>query len=322
MLVGVVGFSLLMAHGHGQDGGAAGAPPSGTDARSYVNYGVATGSKGDLNGAIAAFNKAIAIDPKYAPAYYNRGFANALANNLDAAIADYNQTIQIDPHYTLAYYQRGSLQGRRGDLDDAISDFTQVIKLDPKYAPAYYNRGHVEYFKGDLDAATEQINQGLALDPNSPFSYFIRGLIRHAQGQREPALSDFQKSVGLNFPYAAYWVWITEMEAGRNNDARTDLTDALNRPTCFKPDDWPSQIASFLLERITRTQLMAKATTNNDNETRGRMCEAWFYCGMQKLLSGDPKDAHECFTAAVATGQKGSEEYVEASRELAATQKP
>lgn len=298
------------------------APAAGADAKAYVDYGAANGARGDLDGAIAAFDQAIKIDPKYAPAYFFRGRALSLQNKPDEAIANYTQTIQIDPNYAEAYYQRGSLQGEKGDFDDAISDFTQVIKLDPKYAPAYYNRGHVQYFKGDLDSAFDEINQALALDPTFPFSYFIRGLVRHAQGHREEALADFQKSAGLNFPYAVYWVWITEMEAGQTLQAQKDLSDALARPECFKPDDWPSQIGNFIRERITRDQLMAKAKTDNPAETSGRLCEAWFYVGEKSLLSGDAREARECFTQAVATQSKGSEEFIEANRELAALSAP
>ncbi len=112
------------------------------------------------------------------------------------------------------------------------------------------------------------------------------------------------------------------MEGGQAVLARQDLTDALSRPESFKPDDWPSQIANFLLEKITRTDLMNKAKTGGDNETSGRLCEAWFYVGMHNLLSGDAKEAKDCFNSAVATQSKGSEEFVEANRQLAAPPKP
>lgn len=43
---------------------------------------------------------------------------------------------------------------------------------------------------------------------------------------------------------------------------------------------------------------------------------------MHGLLSGDAKGAKDCFAAAVATGEKGTEEYVEAGRELTSLPKP
>jgi len=330
LFTGGIALSLLASPGCSQKPEPAPAPKSTPpsqpgqlfDAKSYVDFGTANGAKGDLDTAIGAFNEAIRVSPKYAPAYYNRGYAHVLQNKPDEAISDFDQAIQIDPAYKQAYYQRGSLKGKKGDFDGAISDFSQVIKLDPKYAPAYYIRGNAHYFKGDLDDALKDINQALSLDPNFAYSYFIRGLIRHAQGHRAEATSDFQKSAGLNFPYATFWVWITEMEDGRHDLARKDLSDALAKPQSFKPDDGPSQITNFLLDKITLDQLIAKARTGNGAESNNRLCEAWFYAGMSKRLSGDAKGAQDCFAKAIATESKGSEEFVEANREAAELQKP
>jgi lipoprotein NlpI len=322
LLIGILEISLLANPARSQQQTSPTAPAPGADAKAYVEYGIANGAKGDLDAAIGAFNEAIRINPKYAPAYDNRGFAYSLQKMPDEAISNYSQAIQIDPQYKEAYYQRGSLNGQRGNFSQAVNDFSEVIKLDPKYAPAHYNLGHVQYFEGNLDGALDQIGQALSLDPNFPYSYFIRGLIRHAQGHRLEAISDFQKSSGLGFSYAAFWIWICEMENGQPVLARKDLLDALDNTAMFKPDDWPSQIGNFLLEKTTRNELMSKARTDSAVETNAHLCEAWFYSGIHNRLSGDSKEAQECFAQAIATGSTGSEEFVEANRELTQLQQP
>jgi len=290
-----------------------------SNAASYVALGVADGSKGDLKAAIEAFGEAIRINPKFAPAYYNRGIALELQNKPDEAISDYDQVVQIDPSYREAYNQRGGLRGEKGDFDGALSDFDQVIKLDPSNAPAYYNRGHVLYFQGKLDNALTEINHALSLDPNHSSCYFIRGLIHHAQGHQAEALADFQKSAGFNFDYAALWVWISEMENGQRDLATKDLSDALTKNETFHPGAWTSQIASFLLGKITQDQLLAQAKTDaaTPADVTGRLCEAWFYIGESKRFVGDKKGAQEAFANSIATGSKGSEEFAEAGREAA-----
>jgi lipoprotein NlpI len=317
LFASVFGITALAAPAWSQQQAQAAAPVAGSDAKTYVEYGMSNGAKGDLAAAVKAFDQAISIDPKYAPAYYNRGFAYALEGKSNDAISNYDQAIQLDPNYMAAFYQRGSLKGEKGDFNAALQDFDAVIKLNPKYAPAYYNRGHVQYFQGDLNGAFDQVNIALSLDPNFPFSYFIRGLIRHAQGHGPDAMADFQKSAGLNFPYAVYWVWISEMEGGQPALARKDLSDYLNKPEEFKPGDWPSQIGNFLLGKISREDLLAKANGGNADVTRGRLCEAWFYAGMYDALAhGSTDKAKECFTQALGTGAKGSEELIEANRQL------
>ena len=290
---------------------------SGGSAKSYTELGIANGQKGDYNSAIAAFDAAVEIDPKFAPAYFNRGFARGMQKDYDGAVADYTKTIELNPQFVSAYYQRGTIKGKLADFDAAITDFQQAIKLDPNNAETHYSLGHGYYFRGELDQSLTELNASINLHPDAALPYFIRGLILHAQGHRDESVKDFQKSMGLNFPYAAFWHWMDEMENGQHGLAEQDLTSALARPTMFKPDDWPSQIANFLLERITLDQLVAAAAQSDATEIKGQQCEAWFYGAVARHFTGDDKGANELFEKAVDTDSKGSEEYVEAKRWLA-----
>jgi lipoprotein NlpI len=293
------------------------APGPGSDANSYVKYGMSNGAHGDIAGAITAFDEAIKIDPKFAPAYFNRGFAESLQHQGAEAIADYTQAIALDPNYKEAYYQRGSIEGQAAHFEDAARDFSAVIKIDPKYAPAHYNLGHVDYFQGNLDGAMSEVNLALSLNPRFPYSYFIRGLIQHAQGERSKALSDFRDSAGLGFAYGSIWTYVAEMEDNQPDQAKTDLSDALTKTHAFQPDDWPSQIANFLLGKMSSDQLLAKAKLGDPSSAQSRLCEAWFYVGESRRLAGDAAGAKDAFAKSTATGSKGSEEFVESNRELA-----
>jgi lipoprotein NlpI len=290
--------------------------PSGTSAKSYTEFGIANGQKGDYSGAIAAFDSAVEIDPTFAPAYYFRGMARDGQKDYTGALADYSKAIGLAPQYTMAYYRRGTIKGEQADFDGAITDFQQVIKLDPKNAEAFYNLGHVYYFNGDLDSALTDIEQSIELQPEVGTPYFLRALILRAKGRRDEAIKDFQKSLGLNFPYAAFWYWLIEMENGEHGLAGQDLTTALARPTTFTDGDWPSQIGNLLLDKISIDQLVTIAGQGAPSEVKERQCEAYFYGGITKHVMGDDKVANQLFEKAVDTDAKSSEEYVEAKRWL------
>ena len=69
--------------------------------------------KGDLDGAITDYSKAIEIFPQLTGAYYGRGSALRDKGDLDGAIADYSKAIEIKPIFTDAYYARGrALEGK------------------------------------------------------------------------------------------------------------------------------------------------------------------------------------------------------------------
>ena len=89
-------------------------------------------NKGQYDRAIANYDKAIKLDPKFAIAYNNRGIAYGQKGDDDRAIADFDTAIKLDPKSADTYYNRGIAYGQKGDYDRAIADFDTAIKLDPK----------------------------------------------------------------------------------------------------------------------------------------------------------------------------------------------
>jgi tetratricopeptide (TPR) repeat protein len=111
------------------------------NAVTYVDRGVAKQKKGDLDGAIADYNQAIKLNPRYAAAYDNRGNVKRKKDDLDGAVADYSQAIKLSPKYARAYNNLGRAKDMKGDRGGAIADYNQAIELDPHFAAAYNNRG-------------------------------------------------------------------------------------------------------------------------------------------------------------------------------------
>ena len=68
---------LVVTLGFASKSSVAQQPSDPQDAVTYTERGMATASKGDLDGAIADFSQAIALNPKYTTAYYGRGVAKA-----------------------------------------------------------------------------------------------------------------------------------------------------------------------------------------------------------------------------------------------------
>ena len=61
----------------------------------YNSRGLAKEAKGDHDGAIADYVRAIELNPKYAGAYNNRGLAREAKGDHDGAIADYNRALEL-----------------------------------------------------------------------------------------------------------------------------------------------------------------------------------------------------------------------------------
>ncbi len=102
----------------------------------WINYGSLKKVQGDLEGAIALFQQAIAADPSLAIAHYNLGTAHRARGYLDEAIAAYRQAIALDPSYPEAYQNLGVALFKLGQLPEAVQAFQRAIAIYDTIDPA------------------------------------------------------------------------------------------------------------------------------------------------------------------------------------------
>jgi tetratricopeptide (TPR) repeat protein len=67
--------------------------------------------------------------------YLKFGTKELEAGNLDKALAHFERAIELDPNYGASYFSRGLVRKRQRDYDGAISDFTRSIELKPMAEP-------------------------------------------------------------------------------------------------------------------------------------------------------------------------------------------
>ena len=130
-----------------------------------VNRGIEKAKNGDLDGAIADFNRAAELNPKNDAPYYNRAQARRLKNDTSGAIADYTKAIELGSTNPAAYNNRANVRAETNDRDGAIADYTRAIELKPDYARAYYNRAMLKKEKGDAAGAAVDLKRAQKLDP-------------------------------------------------------------------------------------------------------------------------------------------------------------
>src|SRR5262249_40495093 len=130
-----------------------------------VNRGIEKARKGDLDGAIADFNRAAELNPKDDAPYYNRAQAKGLKNDKAGAIADYSKAIELSSTNPAAYNNRGNARAKANDRDGAIAHYTRAIELKPDDARAYYNRATLKKEKGDAAGAAADFKRAQKLDP-------------------------------------------------------------------------------------------------------------------------------------------------------------
>jgi tetratricopeptide (TPR) repeat protein len=98
-----------------------------------VAEGLSRAWRGDLDGAIAAFDQAIAGSQQPGLAYLNRGLVYERRGDHDRALADLDRAVRQAPGSARAYYNRSLALYRNGDKDRAAADADRATELDPRY---------------------------------------------------------------------------------------------------------------------------------------------------------------------------------------------
>ncbi|HYI41995.1 MAG TPA: tetratricopeptide repeat protein [Allosphingosinicella sp.] len=103
-------------------------------ASAHLAEGLARAWEGELDKAVGAFDRAIALAPRSSAAYLNRGLARHRLGDAARARADLDKAILYAPQSARGYYHRSLLLRERGDARRARADEERAIALDPRYA--------------------------------------------------------------------------------------------------------------------------------------------------------------------------------------------
>lgn len=184
----------------------------------------------DLTGAIAAFRRAIAIDPNLPGIHFELAEAlHGSASQADRAEAEHEYAIALEknPREVQAAVRLADLQADRGDLNSATSLYEGVLKQQPNNADAELGLARIYSQKNEDDKALPLIQQVLAEDPANMLAHFrLSALYRkmHRPDDAKRELAEYQKykeiKDGLRQVYGAM-----KIRAPHNADDESHETD-------------------------------------------------------------------------------------------------
>lgn len=95
----------------------------------YLSIGVFKEEYGDFTGAIAAYDRAIALNQNPQVSYFHRAKAREEKKDFSGAMADYNQAIVLNPQNLAAYFGRSKLKNKLNDQAGASQDFDRGVQI-------------------------------------------------------------------------------------------------------------------------------------------------------------------------------------------------
>ncbi len=182
-----------------------------SQAKDFLHQGKDKYNRGNYEGAIAAYTKAIRLNPNFATAYQNRASAlsaraNARINLRDTkgamedfnrAQEDLNQAQQILTD-VLWHVTQAKDRSAQGDYKGAIAAYTKAIRRQPDNVDLYIDLGNARYELKDHQTAIEDYTQAIRLNPNNAFAYFLRGNTHHLLKDYQKAIEDYTQGLRIN----------------------------------------------------------------------------------------------------------------------------
>lgn len=135
----------------------------------YLTRGYAHRDKGDLDRAIADFDKAISVLPEYSYMLTDRCILLSMVGRHSEGLASCEAAIAKWPDQAGGYFARGIVNLHMKRADDAIADFDKAMAIGSPAAttPAspLYGRGVAKRLKGDNAGGDADMAAAQAVDP-------------------------------------------------------------------------------------------------------------------------------------------------------------
>jgi Flp pilus assembly protein TadD len=167
------------------------------DAEIANAYGVALTRKGRVEEAYAAFQDAVARDPRFGDAHVN--LANLLVERgeCERARVHYGEALEVAPTCVEALIGLGNIAGRDGATAEAETIYRRALAVDPDCAPAHSNLGVALAAVGRHDAALTSFRRALALDPDYADAHANLGHALIGKGAWAEALAALDRALTL-----------------------------------------------------------------------------------------------------------------------------
>lgn len=161
---------------------------------SHYNVGNYHLDRGELNQAVAAYERALRFEPRSAMVLVNRSIAHARMGEAGKAEASLQRALEIASENAAAHFNMGLLKAEQNDSGQAEQHLKSALRIDPQMAQAAYNLCIL--LSGDLiDEAIGFCRQASILRPDEPRYAYTLAYYLQQKGEVSEAVETLKSSV-------------------------------------------------------------------------------------------------------------------------------
>jgi len=153
--------------------------------------------RGRWEEALRELKAAIAINPYNGAWYFNLGLTLDMMERFDEAIAAYHRALEMDPDDVELLNALGQDCVRAGNFDEAITRFNRIEQINPAFEPAYCNRILAYSEKGEHEVADQMFYLARQYKEKCPQCFYNIGGSLMSRGLFDRALWCWQQVLEL-----------------------------------------------------------------------------------------------------------------------------
>jgi len=185
--------------------------------------------QGQVEAAIEAFERALALDENLASAHNNLGVALLAAGQSDAALPHLQQAVELDPSNAHLFYNLGNASLASGHLAEASLAYRRAFELDPWQEAARARWAEIAASQGQVEPASQVWQELLAANPHQPLANQGLGMLAIWQGQYARALPYLEtaRTADPGDPLTRLYLGMTLEALNRTQEAAGEYQQAL-----------------------------------------------------------------------------------------------
>ena len=130
-------------------------------------------------------------------AHNNLGNALAGRGQVDEAIAHYQKALEIKPDSRKPTTTSATSLAARGQVDEAIAQYQKALEIKPDYTEAHSNLGNLLAIRGQIDAAMPHLRKAMEIKPDNAKTRFILGVLLEQQDKTADAVIQWRETIRL-----------------------------------------------------------------------------------------------------------------------------